>query len=955
MGLSDRIRNWFSPPKPLSKDMKEGDHFQAYSSLRDLKKRQKTRQRRTRQRTASMPPELETWATKPRSASRIESDRILFVSPVRDFTERAVDCDGLDEKNAKKTAASRPPQPIPVSADDDAGLLNAWDRKFLRGGGGKKNKRKGDTRPASTSELAVLGVRFTAHSDSRRSPRPSQSIADLDRIGMDTIRSVPPSIEQYDSKLKFREAFAKGLWSIEPLKIGSGRSSKLPSSSPYQPHGVNGKQTKSRSIGDDRDIRLFNSYFKAAHHSKSPSSSESGVATDDDTNRESPKSVRFNKRAPLVIPEIANEYMVVIDDISSTRNRNDSNDFNDFNGNDDDDDDINDTAPIVSPLPSVISFEEEIERITSRMPNSSAPVIEQLGLNERRTFAADVLLDMNASTCEVLYRLNRPVTSAFDQNTPARIVLDSESSMSCLLLYPDGRFHSFGQVARQFYCDLEPPEAQTFMFFDKLSASLLVGNDLTIDSQMRARNGASHRTIDVLTECFRHFKLRSTRKLSDLNSCNPIDSQSVRWTIVLTSTASPAAMQLVREAAEKACLISSRVSDQLCLLSASDAMAIGCVEQANDLKLPRLSVDDAFVVVNAGIDCTEISAYKVKRDGCSLEQLIVPKNERYGVCTFEAEFEKLLMDVFSKDFIKDLKRKYPGAWLELMTAFETKRSAGQFLSESALQPLTVPVPLIFAEMLKKKRGIKPQAAVKKYNNPDVSWGEQGMLKLQPNLLRSIQETAIGTVTNAVGQAVSEIAQPAYLFLDGPWSRSALLADQIKRTFSSTVKVSVVQSLSSLVQQAAALRDRPFLIHPRLSPLTLGVSVLNPFDPALHPPSKRMSKHGNQWCNDIFDRLITRGCAVQKAVRRYCPASQSQKEMAITVYCCETPSPQFTTDENVRKCGSVRLDLTALQSTTELREVEVTLDFTRADVTIAAKDISSGQMLIAHLDFLRHSR
>lgn len=83
--------------------MKTGEYFQTYSSQRDLKERLKTPQKRTRPRTTSMPPELERWATKPRTASQVENDRLLFISPVRDFTERAVDCDGLEEKNTKKT------------------------------------------------------------------------------------------------------------------------------------------------------------------------------------------------------------------------------------------------------------------------------------------------------------------------------------------------------------------------------------------------------------------------------------------------------------------------------------------------------------------------------------------------------------------------------------------------------------------------------------------------------------------------------------------------------------------------------------------------------------------------------------------------------------------------------------------------------------------------------------
>jgi hypothetical protein len=159
-----------------------------------------------------------------------------------------------------------------------------------------------------------------------------------------------------------------------------------------------GKQVKSRSIGDDRDIRLFNSYFKAAHHSKSPSSSESGVATDDD-HSESPKTVRIKNLPPLNVPEIANEYMVVIDDITGNRHTSCDDVIDDDN-----------LGPIVSsPLPSIISFEEEIARISSTMLTTDVAVSDGFcSINDRTNFAADVVLDINATSCELLYRLNRP-------------------------------------------------------------------------------------------------------------------------------------------------------------------------------------------------------------------------------------------------------------------------------------------------------------------------------------------------------------------------------------------------------------------------------------------------------------------------------------------------------------------------------------------------------------------
>jgi len=97
----------------------------------------------------------------------------------------------------------------------------------------------------------------------------------------------------------------------------------------------------------------------------------------------------------------------------------------------------------------------------------------------------------------------------------------------------------------------------------------------------------------------------------------------------------------------------------------------------------------------------------------------------YGRYTIVTEFESLLNEIFSRDFIHLFKRRCPGAWTDLLCTFEKKIESFESLREDELPPLLVSIPIILADMLRKKRRLKVQTAVKKYNNTDVSWSEQG--------------------------------------------------------------------------------------------------------------------------------------------------------------------------------------------------------------------------------------
>jgi len=66
----------------------------------------------------------------------------------------------------------------------------------------------------------------------------------------------------------------------------------------------------------------------------------------------------------------------------------------------------------------------------------------------------------------------------------------------------------------------------------------------------------------------------------------------------------------------------------------------------------------------------------------------------------DAEFEKLLANIFGRDFVETYKLRRPSGWTDLMVAFESrKRSA----SPNKSHPLNVCLPFSFIEQHKKLR------------------------------------------------------------------------------------------------------------------------------------------------------------------------------------------------------------------------------------------------------------
>lgn len=79
--------------------------------------------------------------------------------------------------------------------------------------------------------------------------------------------------------------------------------------------------------------------------------------------------------------------------------------------------------------------------------------------------------------CLQFYSLNVPSLTSFPSNPRRRWEggdpgVANQKSPTCLLLAPDLRFHSFGFAARDFYHDLDPEEAQHWLYFDKFKMKI---------------------------------------------------------------------------------------------------------------------------------------------------------------------------------------------------------------------------------------------------------------------------------------------------------------------------------------------------------------------------------------------------------------------------------------------------------------------------------------------------
>ncbi|XP_022620847.1 heat shock 70 kDa protein 12A isoform X1 [Seriola dumerili] len=580
--------------------------------------------------------------------------------------------------------------------------------------------------------------------------------------------------------------------------------------------------------------------------------------------------------------------------------------------------------------------------------------------------------------------------------------VSNQKTPTTILLTPDRKFHSFGYAARDFYHDLDPSESKHWLYLEKFKMKLHTTANLSIDTDLHAANGKRVKALDIFAYALAFFKEQALKELSDQTG-GEFDNNDVRWVITVPAIWKMPAKQFMREAAYKSGLVSRENPEQLIIALEPEAASIYCrklrLHQMVDLGTQtsqngfnatdnvgsgmtqakehvrrnrqsrtflvenvigelwsELEEGDRYVVVDCGGGTVDLTVHQIRLPEGHLKELYKASGGPYGSIGIDYEFEKLLCKIFGQDFIDQFKIKRPAAWVDLMIAFESRKRAA---APDRTNPLNINLPFSFIDYYKKFRGHSVEHALRKSNVDFVKWSSQGMLRMSPDAMNSLFKPTIDHIIQHLTELFEkpEVSDIKFLFLVGGFAESPLLQHAVQNMLQGRSRIIIPHDVGLTILKGAVLFGLdPSVIKVRRSPLTYGVGVLNRFVEGKHPPEKLLVKDGTRWCTDVFDTFITadQSVALGEMVKRsYTPAKPSQQVIVIHVYCSEKESVGFISESGVRKCGTLRLDVSGTESTAPRREIQTLMQFGDTEIRAMAVDVSTGRTVKASIDFLSH--
>ncbi|KAE8589491.1 hypothetical protein XENTR_v10017584 [Xenopus tropicalis] len=635
--------------------------------------------------------------------------------------------------------------------------------------------------------------------------------------------------------------------------------------------------------------------------------------------------------------------------------------------------------------------------ITPLSPSHIASKDSDSDAAEEQTFSVVVAIDFGTTSSGYAYSFSKEpecihIMRRWEGGDPG---VSNQKTPTTMLLMPDRKFHSFGFAARDFYHDLDPSESKHWLYFEKFKMKLHSSTDLTMETELTAANGKRVKALEIFAYALQYFKEQALKELSD-QAGSEMDSAEVRWVITVPAIWKQPAKQFMRQAAYKAGMATPENPEQLIIALEPEGASIYCrklrlhqmidlsskaaingispTDPAKDLARrnrqsrtflvenvigelwSELEEGDRYVVVDCGGGTVDLTVHQIRLPEGHLKELYKASGGPYGSLGVDYEFEKLLCKIFGDDFIDTFKVKRPAAWVDLMIAFESRKRAA---APDRTNPLNITLPFSFIDYYKKFRGHSVEHALRKSNVDFVKWSSQGMLRMNPDAMNALFKPTIDPIIQHLTNLFQkpEVAGVKFLFLVGGFAESPLLQQAVQQAFGDQCRVIIPHDVGLTILKGAVLFGLdPALIKVRRSPLTYGVGVLNRYVEGKHPPEKLLLKDGTRWCTDVFDKFILadQSVALGETVKRsYTPAKQSQLIIIIHIYSSEQDDANFITDKGVRKCGTLRLDLTGPESAPvpSRREIQTIMQFGDTEIKATAVDVATSKNVKVSIDFL----
>ncbi|KAL2081066.1 hypothetical protein ACEWY4_022919 [Coilia grayii] len=526
---------------------------------------------------------------------------------------------------------------------------------------------------------------------------------------------------------------------------------------------------------------------------------------------------------------------------------------------------------------------------------------------------------------------------------------------TCILFDSAENFVDFGYAAMKKYTSKSCLQAKDGYFFENFKMDLYKNKVIEGDLQLTTTNGKQMSAIKVFSESLKYLKNHALRKIENFSQGTKLQDSDITWVLTVPAIWTNAAKQFMRDAATKAGLVTESDPDRLILALEPEAASVYCKQlpsdgfvggEGNTMKLEQMP-GTQYIVADCGGGTIDITLHEVL-DGGALKEVYKASGNDLGGQNIDRQLKSFLKEIFGDECWEEYEEQHAPELQKLMYEFAVAKCADEN------DGYNFPCQYNLTELIMKHR---------KQNVPELLQGHQGVtwndgsIDISPAKFKSFFDESLRGIASVLKELLKNPElHIKYLVLVGGYALCKILQDYIKGQFCKTCKVLCpLHPQQAIMVGAAEFGNQPQIVTSRISTLTYGVKISARFDETKHKPEKKYtSSDGEEFCSDLFERLVTKGESVgcnETRKHSFYPIIRKQTAMRFRFFSTTRLNADYVDEWGMDEVASLTVPMPDTQGGKD-REVSLDLKFGFTEITATATDLTSKKTARVAINFMR---
>ncbi|XP_063322721.1 heat shock 70 kDa protein 12A-like [Pelmatolapia mariae] len=529
--------------------------------------------------------------------------------------------------------------------------------------------------------------------------------------------------------------------------------------------------------------------------------------------------------------------------------------------------------------------------------------------------------------------------------------LDSLKTPTCILFNENEEFLLFGYEAEKAYSKMKREDAKKNYFFENFKM-VLYGKRVSSNVEITAANMKSMTALKVFTEALRYLKEDAQKTISANKEGGEFTASDITWVLTVPAIWDHSAKQFMREAATQAGIITEGTQRKLIIALEPEAASVWCkklpangfITQDHDGGSLDQSPGTQFMVVDCGGGTIDITVHEVL-DGGALKELHKASGNDLGGNTVDRKYKEFLREIFSCGVWDEYEANFPIEVHKIMCDFKFLKQVDGDIQMSC--------PFNLGTLAQKRQEIE-----KFFESVQGASWDCGAIRISRERLRSFFAESLEGIKNSVGVILEKHFNIKYILLVGGYAESQILRQHVVDQFGGECKVLCpFRPQEAIVKGAVMLGRNPAVLASRKCPFAYGFADFEKFDPSKHKKEKKFVVQEEEFCGDIFRKLVEEGEDVgwnetRELILNVLEAKENQTHITIRFYRTQRRNLLYVDEEGVEEVGSLIVRMPTTQG--KKHEVKVNIRFGYTEITVTGTGLVYGPIESAMIDFMTKS-